>query len=73
MHIGAYDAINIQTELDRNGNQPAADDKRDIMDSMVLFIAKERLPVRIVESVYLMRLLPGEHFVVCIESFVSFF
>lgn len=59
-HTEAYNAINMQTDLDRNGNEVAADDKRNVMDLMVSFISKENLPVRIVESKHLMKLLQGK-------------
>lgn len=60
-HIGVYNAIKERNVLDRHDKEAAAEHKRSMMDLMVLFIAKENLPVRIVESKHLMRLLQGEH------------
>lgn len=65
-HFNEYQTVNIQTELDRKGNEGAAQHDPQLMDLMVLLIAKENLPVRLVESPYLMKVLRGEKSFVCI-------
>lgn len=66
-HFDEFQTVNIQTELDRKGKEGAEQNDRELMDLMVLLIAKENLPVRLVESPYLMSVLRGENSVVCIQ------